>query len=690
MYAWEKPFAKVISFARQKEIRAIRYASYIRGILLSFIMFSSRVSIFTSLVMYALLGNVLTAQQAFVVTAYYNVLRQTMTVFFPQAIGFLAETIVSVKRLQKFMMYEELDREFQSAPKKDEKTESNGNGTAKSNILQKPGVSMEKVCAKWKGESSDLTLSNLDLRVQPTTVLAVIGKVGAGKSSLIQAILGELPTESGKIEVNGKISYASQEPWLFSSSVRQNILFGLPMDKIRYREIVKVCSLTRDFEIWPEGDKTIVGERGMSLSGGQKARINLARAIYRQADIYLLDDPLSAVDSHVGRHLFDNCIKNFLKDKIVILVTHQLQYLPTADQIVLLDNGQIQATGTFESLRDTGFDFAKLLPEVEEKSVEEEEQIEKLQRSMSKISNDSRQSYKRHDSISSTISSESRDIEMEATKVDRDEKSSEGSISWKYYIAYIKGTGGYIVGIIILIAFVLTQLLASAGDYFLTYWVSKEEERNSLKQSEGFLKLDDKNSTSNSIISKIVPFLFEGVVYDRSIDIYIFSALVVSTVIITLSRSFFFFSVAMRASRRLHDAMYSGITNATMLFFNLNPSGRILNRFSKDMGQIDEILPMTVVDVLQIFLSLAGIIVVVAVVNVYTLIPTVVIAVLFYFMRDFYLKSSRNLKRMDATSKLINSCILCPIKLTDYYFCLNSTFTNFLTSCCHTKWSLDN
>ncbi|KAL7050851.1 hypothetical protein ACKWTF_004247 [Chironomus riparius] len=650
MYAWEMPFAKIISFARKKEIRSIRYASYIRGILLSFIMFSSRVSIFTSLVMYALLGNVLTAQQAFVVTAYYNVLRQTMTVFFPQAIGFLAETIVSVKRLQKFMMYEELDRDFQSAPKKNEnKSECNGNGT--SNILHKPGVSLEKVCAKWKGESSDLTLSNLDLRVQPTTVVAVIGKVGAGKSSLIQAILGELPTESGKIEVNGKISYASQEPWLFSSSVRQNILFGLPMDKIRYREIVKVCSLTRDFEIWPEGDKTIVGERGMSLSGGQKARINLARAIYRQADIYLLDDPLSAVDSHVGRHLFDNCIKNFLNDKIVILVTHQLQYLPTADQIVLLDNGQVQAVGTFESLRDSGFDFAKLLPEIEEKPDEDVEKIEKFQRSMSKSSNDSRVSYKRHDSISSTISLESREAEVEATKVNREEKSSEGSISWKYYIAYIKGTGGYTVGIIILIMFVLTQLLASAGDYFLTYWVSKEEERNSLKQSERTLELVSNNSTSDSILSKIIPYFFEGVVYDRSIDIYIFSALVVSTVIITLSRSFFFFSVAMRASRKLHDAMYLGITNATMLFFNLNPSGRILNRFSKDMGQIDEILPMTVVDVLQIFLSLAGIIVVVAVVNVYTLIPTVVIAILFYFMRDFYLKSSRNLKRMDATTR---------------------------------------
>lgn len=164
MYAWEKPFGKVITYARQREIKVIRFVSWIRGILLSFIMFSSRVSIFTSLVMFSLLGNVLTAQKAFVVTAYYNVLRQTMTVFFPQAIGMLAETIVSVKRLEKFMLYEELEKAFQRPPKKSKKDEQN-----KENLLQEPGIVMEKACAKWKGESNQLTLTNVNLFVQPTT-----------------------------------------------------------------------------------------------------------------------------------------------------------------------------------------------------------------------------------------------------------------------------------------------------------------------------------------------------------------------------------------------------------------------------------------------------------------------------------------------------------------------------------------
>lgn len=655
MYAWEKPFARIVSLARGREIRAIRFVSWIRGILLSFIMFSSRLAIFTSLVMYAILGYTLTAQQAFVVTAYYNVLKQTMTVFFPQAIGFLSETIVSVDRLEKFMLYEELERDFQNAPKTSEKPKENGSAKTNVKILNEPGVNLEGVCAKWVGDAPDLTLNNVNLRVQPTTVVAIIGKVGAGKSSLIQALLGELKIESGKLEVNGKISFASQEPWLFSSSVRQNILFGLPMDKSRYRSVVKACSLTRDFELWPENDKTIVGERGVSLSGGQRARINLARAVYREADIYLLDDQLSAVDSHVQRHIFEHCIKDFLRDKIVIFVTHQLQYLPTVDQILLLENGQVQAVGTYESLRDTGLDFAKLMPEKEQEVEKSEVRKKSFSRSISKTSKSSKQSLRRH-SISSTSSIDSQETDFSVEQNGNDEKSSEGSIGWKCYKAYIKGTGGYVAAIFIFLMFVVAQLFGSAGDYFLTYWVSKEEERSVVPRifaNQTKMSVVEQFRSSNGTFIETVTAILEGVVYDREIDIYIFTILIVGCVVMTLTRSFIFFNVAMKASRRLHDSMFSGITRASMYFFNTNPSGRILNRFSKDMGQIDEVLPMTIVDVIQIFLALFGIVVVVALVSPYTLIPTVFIAILFYFMRGFYLKSSRNIKRMDATSKFI-------------------------------------
>jgi len=163
------------------------------------------------------------------------------------------------------------------------------------------------------------------------------------------------------------LSYASQEPWIFAGNLRQNILFGLPYDESRYNETVRVCALEEDLKQLPYGDFTVVGERGVALSGGQKARVNLARALYRDVDIYLLDDPLSAVDTRVSRHLFEKCVKEYLRGRIRVLVTHQLQYLPHADHIIVLNQGKILAQGTYEELIDAGIDFVGLMAnEVEE------------------------------------------------------------------------------------------------------------------------------------------------------------------------------------------------------------------------------------------------------------------------------------------------------------------------------------
>lgn len=193
----------------------------------------------------------------------------------------------------------------------------------------------------------------------------IVGPVGSGKSSLLQAILSELGMEQGSINVNGNVSYASQESWLFGGSIRQNILFGETWDFNRYDRVIKACALERDFTILPKGDNTIIGAGGSGLSGGQKARINLARAVYRKAAMYLLDDPLSAMDAHVSRQIFDNCIKDYLKKSVVILATHQLQYLQQADQIIVLGQGKVQAQGTYQNLLRSGIDFVKLLEEQE-------------------------------------------------------------------------------------------------------------------------------------------------------------------------------------------------------------------------------------------------------------------------------------------------------------------------------------
>ncbi|XP_017132505.1 probable multidrug resistance-associated protein lethal(2)03659 [Drosophila elegans] len=663
MYAWELPFEHMVAYARKKEINAIRHVSYIRGILLSFIIFLTRVSIFLSLVGYVLLGTFLTPEVAFLITAYYNILRTTMTVFFPQGISQMAETLVSIKRVEKYMQSDETDVSDKSVDLPEDPPGSNqatvhadGDddhdeaedkllGPTLSTInenakLSEAGISISGLMAKWDINSPDYSLNGVNLRVQPGTMLGIVGRTGSGKSSLIQAILGELPAESGEIKVNGTMSYASQEPWLFSGTVRQNILFGQPMDRRRYAKVVKKCALERDFELLPFKDKTIVGERGASLSGGQKARISLARAVYRETAIYLLDDPLSAVDTHVARHLFEQCMRGYLRERIVILATHQLQFLQHADQIVIMDKGHVSAVGTYESLRESGLDFASMLADPER-----DEQSEERSRSRSGSYTHSH-SDQRRNSEQSLLSMAESCLDAEAEQTINQERQVEGQIGLGLYSKYFKAGGGFFAFFVMMGFCVLSQGLASLGDYFLSYWVTK-------KGKVADQAVTNDTNHSKELEPRLSVWLQElGWSVDAEmLDTYIFTVITVLTIVVTVARSFLFFNLAMKASISLHNSMFRGISRAAMYFFNTNPSGRILNRFSKDMGQVDEILPAVMMDVIQIFLALAGIVIVVAIVNPLFLIPTVALGIIFYQLRTFYLKTSRDIKRLEAITR---------------------------------------
>ncbi|XP_044250789.1 probable multidrug resistance-associated protein lethal(2)03659 [Drosophila takahashii] len=625
MYAWELPFERLVSYARKKEINTIRHVSYIKGILSSFNKFLTRVSIFLSLVVFVLLGKFLTAEVAFLVTAYYNVVRLNMTTLFPLGITQTAETLVSIRRVQKFL----LSGDAETSDNKVDYTET-GEGeklirTTRSVITteepdhSKACLSICGLKAKWDNNTPDYTLSGVHLQVHPGTLLAIVGHTGSGKSSLIQAVLGEIRAESGEIKVNGSISYASQEPWLFSGTVRQNILFGQPMDRRRYYSVVKECALERDFELLPLKDKTIVGDRGASLSGGQKARISLARAVYREASIYLLDDPLSAVDSNVARHLFEHCMRGYLRDRIVILATHQLQFLQQADQIVIMDKGQISAVGTYEELLKSGADFGSILlnPENHEEPIEEPSKIPC-------ITDERRSSVK--SALSNAESCPEEDPKEPVIKLERKWVTRSGL---GVYTDYFKAGGGLLPFVVMITVSLGSQGLASLGDYFLSPWVSG-------KRDDGFKEdLTIKHKSEN----------------DAMHDIYVFTLITVLTIVVTVKRSFLFYNLAMKASIRLHNSMFRGISRASMYFFNTNPSGGILNRFSKDMGQVDEVLPTIMITVIQDFLSLAGNVVVISIVNPVYLIPALVIGVFFYQLRTFYLQTSRDVKRLEASAR---------------------------------------
>ncbi|KAF7996691.1 hypothetical protein HCN44_002337 [Aphidius gifuensis] len=622
MYTWEHPFSNLIEKTRKKEINVIRSTSYVRGILISFVTFTTRLSMFITILLMLVLNNnnILTAEKVFVLTVYINLLRDPMTDFFPFALRKVAEAAVSIKRLQDFMLYEEIDYlEARSANNstthyQEKLTINNLNEKDKKKINHLGSVTIDKAHAKWMTKNSEDTLNGINIQVDPGQLVAIVGPVGSGKSSLLNVILKELAVYQGSVDVQGNIAYACQEPWLFAGSVRNNILFGRALDQKRYERVVKVCQLKRDFQLFSYGDKTIVGDRGVSLSGGQRARINLARAVYADAPIYLFDDPLSAVDAHVGKHMFEECIEKYLKGKTRILVTHQIQFLQNVDKIIVMKEGKIEAEGSYDDLilRDDVFGGLSIasLPDSD---------IISLTRSQNS-------SCYVNSSPHSSILTNDNEIEP----VENREIQTKGTMDAYIYLSYLRAGGNFCSIFILFIVCSIAQMFTSGSDYFIAYWINLEETHPNSTMI--------KTENSDRFIS-------------RQWCIYIFSALIVGTITLTIIRTFEFFIICMRASQRLHDRMFKSIINATMRFFNTNPSGRILNRFSKDMGTIDEILPVIFMNNLRWGFEMIGVTVVICVANPWLVIPTVFIGIIFYQLRVIYLSTSRSVKRLEGITR---------------------------------------
>ncbi|EFA04472.2 putative multidrug resistance-associated protein lethal(2)03659-like Protein [Tribolium castaneum] len=620
MYAWEKPFEQIVKQARKHEIDVVTQASYLRGIYLSCMVFIERTTLFLTITCYVLLGNPITADKVFSIAQFYNILQLALAICYPMAITFGAETLVSIKRLCDFLVLEE-------------KPQSQIERKAEQDI------EFDNTSGAWNSDS--LTLQNLDLFIPQGTLCAIVGPVGAGKSSILQMLLGELPPITGSIKVGGKISYASQEPWLFAATVRNNILFGREYDRALYREVVKVCALERDFKQFPQGDRTVVGERGVSLSGGQRARINLARAVYRGGDVYLLDDPLSAVDTHVGRHLFDECIVKYLRGKTRVLITHQLQYLKKADHIVVLNEGRIEAQGKFQELINSDLDFTKLLASQDET---EKEETAKAPRKSSVVS------HKSNVSESSEFFEPSDDME------DLDYSNSSP------FKDYIKASGNKCAVFGLLLVLLLGQSACSAADYWVTFWTQQEAYRylNStqiIQKSENYSQLTDDILIDNQEVYLI----------KTEVAMYIYGGIIAFAIFFTLVRSFAFFKMAMTASKNLHGKMFHALLQAPMRFFDTNPSGRVLNRFSKDMGAIDEFLPRVLVEAIQILLVMSGILVMVTIANYYMVVAMVIIGLLFLKVRSWYVATAKDVKHLEGITK------------SNVYSHLNSSFSGITT-----------
>lgn len=352
MYAWEKWFRRRILSVRERELSKIRYSALIRGIYMTMSMFVVRLMVFSAILALATVTladndrGLLTTENVFMISAYYTVIGHSLGQMFVRGVTEVAGVTVSINRIERYLQLEELQ-----AGKDGARGAAEGNKSTKS-----PSIEIKNGTSYWSRQirlvdsktmllyrNSPPALKDINFKCDKEhRLIAIVGPVGSGKTSMLELIMGELPIEGhGSVSVNeARISFSPQEPWLFNGSIRDNIVYGEPWDESRYDAVLDKCALREDLKQLPHYDTTIiVGERAAALSGGQKARISLARAVYRRADVYLLDDPLSAVDCQVGRYLFDDLIgpEGFLKDSVRLLVTHQFDYLKHVDWIVALN-----------------------------------------------------------------------------------------------------------------------------------------------------------------------------------------------------------------------------------------------------------------------------------------------------------------------------------------------------------------
>ena len=312
-----------------------------------------------------LTGQRLTPQNVFTTIALFGVLNSTATNLFIKTSVFLSYSISSMEKISRFLLESEVDAlvNDENCPVEVSVSMPQGSGVSEENRKKEtfPRVTLHEISTCLVKDDQSFQLRNISFKLSGDQFIGITGPVGSGKSCILHSIISNLVIDQGTIETEGKLIIVPQVPWVFSGTIRDNILFGQPLETKKYECILDACALKEDLKMFPKGDLTQIGERGISLSGGQQARISLARAVYTEADIYLLDDTLSAVDSKVGQHIFQNCFSGILANRLRILVTHQVQYLETADHILVLDNGAIISEGTYSQLSKNDTFFSKLI-----------------------------------------------------------------------------------------------------------------------------------------------------------------------------------------------------------------------------------------------------------------------------------------------------------------------------------------
>ncbi|EKX39426.1 hypothetical protein GUITHDRAFT_160006 [Guillardia theta CCMP2712] len=637
-FAWEQSFTKKVQEVRNREVDLI-WKNSLWAIFSTFLWAGSPMLVaLISFTFYSLSGNELRPNIAFTALALFNVLRFPLNTL-PMIINIVVESQVALGRLTNYLLADEVDK------KKEEEVVSevpiviqdgrfswSNAPTAKQEDAAKATTFLSKLLQIFKGvpkmrKGAELgtyncVLRDIDLEVRKGELCMVAGKVGCGKTSLLCAILGEMRRSRGA---------CLYLPWIKNATVRDNILFGSEYDEEKYGAVIEVCALLQDFEVLPAGDQTEIGEKGINLSGGQKARISLARAVYQDADVYLLDDPLSAVDVHVSKHLFEECVKTYLKGKTIILVTHQIQYLPGADKVLYLDSNRIVAQGTFASISEA---HPHLIDTSHGPSMSRNNSQDDLSKtadlksaSSDKLPNgtDGTNGEKKARVLKSQ-SSTGLDSKQTITK----EARKSGTVPLAVWTSYARSMGLHIAGSVIL-AYVISQLIQSANDFWLTVW------------SSAYLAHDQaaELQTEQTTPAPVNTGFYLG----------IYALITLISLGSVTVRSGFVAIGALRASVKLHNGMLERVLRAPTRFFDTTPTGRVLNRFTSDMYTLDNEMRETLSMMLMCLVRVIQVSLVIIYVTP-TFLPIVIpLSYVYYRVQEFYRNSSRELKRLESVAK---------------------------------------
>lgn len=619
MYCWEDAFAKNIRKVRLEERSILERAGNVQSITVGLSPITVVLASVCTFSLHMALGYDLTAAEAFTVVAVFNAMTFALKVT-PLAVRSLSEAAVAVKRFQRLFMMDDREEvvekmedpgnavEFQvatlawekakgkkpnPAPKKRgvmkhvlrrEKlslyiSTEDGKGNKENPNVQSLLTNMEQESPQSTVSSTQSirpplhkTLHRINLRIKKGSLVGICGGVGSGKSSLLSALLGQMTLLEGKVAVSGGFAYVSQQAWILNDSLKENILFGNKYNPDKYNAVLEACCLLPDIAELPYGDMTEIGERGANLSGGQRQRVSLARALYSELPILLLDDPLSAVDACVGSHIFSKAIRGAAKGKTILFVTHQLQYLPECDVVILMKDGQIAEHGTHAQLIGKDRNYAMLFNSMQQENLVKEKLKSKEQRVGGKKADSAVDVAK----VGPKVESKKGEPLMKA------EEKGSGAVPWSVYGAYIKAAGGPVVFVINIFFFFSTTGSLAFSNWWLSHWI---------RQGSGNTSLISVNETIASNSMRLNPHIrYYSTVYIISMG----AALLLKTI-----RGLVFVKCTVKAASVLHDKLFSRILHCPMHFFDTTPLGRILTRFSRDMDEVDVRLTMQAEMLLQ-------------------------------------------------------------------------------------------